>query len=174
MEGPVVTGFLLLSVGKPRHRACAERWGARHGRQPALSHHQGLPAWGVVSVVLSLPQHQVDPRPPQGVEVVAHVMPSPRELATAFPLLTQSQPARWALQNHSPIRIQSSLFCSIGGAGPRGHHRGGGTAGGPGAAISSPVQPPPPAPSSPFEIYPPYQSPRLPLHSRDSCPLCVL
>lgn len=100
LKGPVVTGFLLLSVGKLRHRACAERWGARHGRQPAPSHHQGLPAWGVVSVVLSLPQHQVDPRPPQGVEVVAHVMPSPRELATAFPLLTQSQPARWALQNH--------------------------------------------------------------------------
>lgn len=38
LKDTAVTGFLLIPVGKLRHGACAERWGARHGTQPTLSH----------------------------------------------------------------------------------------------------------------------------------------
>lgn len=58
---------------------------------------QGLPAWGVASVCSSFPAPAPGgPQASQGVQVVACVMFSPRELAAAFPLLTQSQPACWA------------------------------------------------------------------------------
>lgn len=69
--------------------------GMEQGQLPATTRASVLGAWHLFPPP-SLPQHQVDPRPPQGVQVVACVMLSPGELAAAFPLLTQSQPACWA------------------------------------------------------------------------------
>lgn len=101
LKDTAVTGFLFISVGKLRHRPCVERWGARHGTGPTPRHHQGLPAWGVTSVCSSFPAPA--PGGPQASTGGAggglrHALTG--ELAAAFPLLTQSQPACWAFRNH--------------------------------------------------------------------------